>query len=303
MFKKIFFITILITLFAIPLLFINATQPVMITLNQHEFKPGDEIKAKVIFTNNNSKQLRGRLFCNFVSLDNELPPMPYVEEIDLDPGQKSKEFIFTMTVGETMPEGLYRADVEVKDEHNNLIIKSNKQFLVTGTKKNINANLLICQDVNCENNKAVFIKGETVYLKLKTNITKLQIDAQIKNSKTQEQQTIVFVSHVAQIEAEQEGSFAINLTLNKDGCIEQKIKKNFAVIDAPAQIKSASVCNIDGKCIVPENEQNCPQDCVKGNQATDNNFKTVILIIAILIIIAIAIIIYYLIRKKKQEKY
>ena len=304
--KKIFF-TIAISFFIIPIFALSAAEPISITLNQQEFKPGDEIQAKVTFTNNYSKNLKGQLFYNFSSLSPDFPPMPQVQEIDLAPGQQSKTMDCSMTIGETMPEGIWRLEVEVRDGHNNIITKSNKQFLVTGTKKEINAELLICEDIDCKNNKAVFIKGETVYLELKTNVTDLEIDAQVQNSQTEEQQIITFTDNEIQIKIEQEGSYIINLTLSKDGYSEQSIQKNFAVINAPAQIKSVSICNQDGICASPENIQNCPQDCVKTEQAIDKtnviNIKIIIAIIAIVIIIAIMIAAYwFLVRKSSRAK-
>ena len=305
MLKKILFLTIISVLFIIPLSSIDATEPIVITLNQQEFKPGNEIEAKVVFTNNYSKQLKGRLFCNFADLNQKLPPMPYVEEINLAQGQKSKTFIFTMTIGETMPEGIWQAEVEIRDENNNLIVKNYKQFLVTGTKKEINADLLICVDIDCKDNKAVFIKGETVYLKLNTSLIDLQINAGIQDSQTQNQQAVIFNNNVAQVKAEQQASYIINLILNKDGYSEQNIQKNFAVINAPAKIKSASICNADGKCVTPETAQNCPQDCLKSEQAVDKinaiNIKIIIAIIAIAIIIAIMTAAYWFLMRKSSK--
>ncbi|MBA3047915.1 hypothetical protein KKC83_05100 [Patescibacteria group bacterium] len=298
MFKKILFLTIISTLLIAPWLAINGAEQAGIILNQQEFKPGDEARAKIVFVNNFSEQFTGRLFCDFTSLIHRLPPMPYVEEIDLAPGQ-SKTMDCSMAIAETMPEGVWRVEATVKDRSDNIISGSYKEFLVAGTKKEINADLLVCADVNCENNKAVFIAGETVYLKINSGITDMRINAQTQNSKTKDKQAIDFINNIAQIKSEQEGSFIINLTLNKSGYSEQAIQKNFAVIGAPAKIKSASVCSADGVCVSPETVQNCPQDCVQA-KAKIISAKIIIFIASALVIILIMAAAYYFLIRRTE---
>ena len=81
----------------------------------------------------------------------------------------------------------------------------------------------------------------------------------------------------------------------------------FGVIGEQVKIKSASICNADGICSGQETIQNCPQDCVKSEQAVDKiniiNAKIIIAIVAIAIIIAIVIVAYwFLVRKSSKTK-
>lgn len=288
-------------MFFIPLIFIQAAQsaPLMsISLNKEQFKPGDEIKAGIIFTNNFSQQIKGILTCGFVSYDNTLPPMPKAQEINLAPGEKIN-FDCSMMVGETMPNGLYKAMAEARDENNNLIAENTKEFSITGAKKEIKADLLVCKNENCDTNQAVFLRGEIVYLKLITNILDLEIKSLLEDNKTKEKSDLIFKDSKARITAVKDGSYMVKIILNKNGYSEQIIQKDFAVINASAEIKSASICAVDGKCAGQENKQNCPQDCVPGKIKI---FSSKIIGLAVLFIFIIIGIMYYLFIRKKADR-
>jgi len=276
MFKKTFLFTIISFLFILPL-FASAQQIISISLNQQTFKPNEEIQAKVSFTNPTQKQLKGQIICNFTNLNRKLPPMPFMEEFDLAPNQKSKIFTFKMNISEWMPEGLWKADVEIRDERNNLVIKSYKEFRVIGTKKPIEADVNICRDKDCSERKIVFIKGETVYIKLNSKITDLEISSTIKTP-SGEIKYLTFKNNLASFKSDEIGSFSLWVNLSKEGYLKQKIEKDFAYIEKPAEIPSASICNEDGKCTGQENEQNCPQDCLKKK-------SNVILVLLVVIVI------------------
>lgn len=63
-------------------------------------------------------------------------------------------------------------------------------------------------------------------------------------------------------------------------------------------------CNDDGKCILPETPQNCPQDCttvVKREIHKDNAKNIIFAIVIISSIIIVMLILYYFLRKKKDN--
>jgi len=296
MFKKSIFLAIFSILLTLPL-FNASAQTIDIILNQQTFKPGETIEAKVSFTNPTQQQLKGYLMCNFAALNPGLPPAPFQEEFNLAPKEKSKTFAFEMSVGEWMPEGLWKAEVEIKDERENLVAKSYKEFAVTGTKKFIQADATVCVDKDCNERKTVFIKGETVYLKLNTLIQDLNIDATLKipGGKIEK---IIFENNFASysLKDADEGSYSLWVNISKDGYQNQKITKDFAVLNKPAEIPSASICNADGKCAGKEDKQNCPQDCLPKTTKDSNLY---IFTIAALLVAATGIIIFILKRKKR----
>lgn len=300
MFKKLLILSILvILLFPLSL---RAKEPIEISLNKESFKPGESIEAKAVFTNYFSEDIQGTISISIVSPDLNLPPFPKAEEIKIKPGE-SHTASYEMYVEENMTEGIYQVLAEIRDLKRNLITEGKKDFFISGTKKYLTADLQICSDAGCSSTKAVFIKGETVYLKLNpSGLTDLKIDARLKNSQIQEEKEITFANNVAQIKAEEEGGFIIKATLSKDGYSEQIIEKDFAVIAAPAEIKTVSVCNGDGKCRGGENIQNCPQDCMPGKKLSGQAVKIIIFGVAIIIIIIITSATYlYFVKKKKRE--
>lgn len=296
MFKKSIFFTMFFILLILPL-FINAsTQTINITLNQQTVKPGEKIEAKVFFTNPTQERLKGQVICNFAALNPGLPPMPFLEQFDLAPKAKSKTFVFEMGVNDWMPEGLYRAEVEIRDERENLITKGYKEFRVIGTKKFIQADIVICSDKDYSERKVVFIKGETAYLKLDTFVQDLDIDTTLKIP-SGEIKKITFENNLASYSLKDaaEGSYSLWVNLSKKGYLNQKIEKDFAVLNKPAEISSASICNADGKCADEENKQNCPQDCLpRAKKAPIEGGLELYL----LIIIAAGIIIFVLKKRK-----
>ncbi len=68
--------------------------------------------------------------------------------------------------------------------------------------------------------------------------------------------------------------------------------------------RDKQICQVDGKCITPENYQNCPQDCIVTKKATPkDNIKNIVLaIIGLSMVIVIIIIAYYLLVRKKEEE-
>lgn len=262
MIKKRFFIAFVSFLLALPSVTVNA-QSIDISLNGQTFMPGDEVQANVFFTNPTNQQLSGHIICNFASLSQELPPMPFKEEFDLGPNEKSRVFTFRMDIGVWMPEGLYKAEIEVMDDKETPITKSFEEFRVLGTLKNIDAALEICNDKDCSQRKVVFVKGETVYLKLDGSVLDYGIYA-VLTSPDNEAVYPVFENHVASFKADEVGSFLMAIDLSKEGYQNQRIENSFAVIDAPADIETVSECDGNGVCENKENHKTCPQDCSSG---------------------------------------
>src|SRR3989339_133515 len=215
-------------------------------------------------------------------------------EINLKPGEKSEKLECAMTIGEAMPEGIYRAQAEVMDQNKTTVIKNEKEFIVSGTKKMFEADALLCADIECTERKVVFMQGEKVYIRLEGNSGDISVNAFVDD------QSIVFDNNLAIFEATKEGSFALKINLEKQGFVNQEIDKDFAVIAAPAKIKSASVCQVDNKCTGKETEQNCPQDCVivKSKIFSQGN-----IIFSIVLLVAVGfIVVGYKTTKKKQEQ-
>ena len=322
MIEKRFFIAFVSFLLALPLANVNA-HAIDISLNGQTFKPGEEVHANVYFTNPTNQQLSGHIICNFVSLNPGLPPMPFMEEFTLDPHEKSRPFTFKMSIGVWMPEGLYKADVEVWDEEETLITKSYEEFKVIGTLKSIDASLNTCKDKDCSQRKSVFIIGETVYFKLDGSVLDYDVYA-VLTTPDNEAVYPVFDDRVASFEADKIGSFSLAIDLSKEGYQNHRIESSFSVLEAPAEIESVSVCDGNGICENKETPRTCPQDCPSGleddycdgvadgicdldcSRSADPDCESIkygtymYYVIAVLLLIVIAIITYKKIQERKK---
>ncbi|MCK5333965.1 MAG: hypothetical protein KAJ24_05605, partial [Candidatus Aenigmarchaeota archaeon] len=213
--KKRFFIAFISFLLALPLATVNA-QAIDISLNGQTFMPGDEVQANVFFTNPTNQQLKGSIICDFVSLSPGLPPMPFREEFDLGPNEKSRIFTFRMDIGVWMPEGLYKAEIEVRDEKETLITKSYEEFRVLGTLKSLDVALDTCNDKDCSQRKVVFVKGETVYFKLEGSVLDYGLFA-VLTAPDNEVVYPIFEDSIASFKADEAGSFSLVIDLSKEG--------------------------------------------------------------------------------------
>ncbi|MBU4245426.1 MAG: hypothetical protein ABIF85_04755 [Nanoarchaeota archaeon] len=261
MFKKRLMILCLLILLALPA-YANA-QMIDIALNQQEFKPDDEVRAMIVLFNPTNQQLKGDLIVTFASFNPDLPPAPFREVFDLAPGAKSNAFSFAMIIGDTMPDGLYRVDVELRDEKENIITQNYKEFKVMGTKKTIRADANICADEKCSERKVVFIAGETIYLKIDTLVQDIAIDATIKTPKGTVER-VAFANNLASFKADEQGMHSVSYLISKKEYENLSITNEFSVLDAPANIMSVSDCNGNGICENNENIKTCPQDCPSG---------------------------------------
>jgi len=299
--KKTFAFATSLVLLALPFLSASA-QSINIELNQQIFKPGEKIEAKVSFTNPTEKQLKGQLTLSFTSLNPDFVPTPLVEEFDLKAKERSKTFVFDMTVDEWMPEGAWQAYAEVRNEEQKLLAKAYKGFAVRGTKKAIKAGVSICSSEDCSERKAVFTKGETVYVKVNSDIAGLEISSTVKTP-SGEIESLSFENNLASFKSEETGSFSLWINFAKEGYSDQKIEKDFAYIEKAVKIPSSSICNQDGKCTGKENSQNCPQDCTSEavSEWTRKNALYKIAIVGFVLIAAAAAIIIFILRKRRGK--
>jgi LPXTG-motif cell wall-anchored protein len=165
-------------------------------------------------------------------------------------------------------------------------------------KKPVKANIIICADKNCSQKKSAFTKNETVYFKINSDISNLNISSTVKIP-SGEIKYLTFEDNLASFQSNEIGDFSLWINLSKRNYQNLKIEENFVYL---AKIPSASICNGNGKCEGEENEQNCPQDCLPKT-AGENNNKLYILIAGILLVVGVGIAFVLKRKRKKTEKY
>lgn len=233
---------------------------VSLSTDANVYSSGNEIKAVAIIRNSFFEKKDWKAVCYLVSDDEFVfSSIGQIRELKLSPGETERiEFIFK--VEENLSPGNYKIRLDVLDNEE-LINSSLKIVAIEGTLRKINANLKFCSDADCFNEKAVFNQDESIYVRLNSNILKLNIKGKIKYPESGDWQDLNFEKNLSVVRADKIGAYEILVDISEDGYMNESIKRNFAVIESVPMIKNASKCNVNGKCDDQENSQNCPQDC------------------------------------------
>ena len=275
-------------------------QSFFVAIDKKVYSANEQAK---IYINISDKSLADNIRGSVLFPSGAIQPIYDLSNVIKNSQSDKVEIIFD--IYDTMPEGKYEVKImlleneEVKEE-------SVVSFMIQGTKKMITAEIKLCEDEVCGSPKKVFVKDKIVFIKIFSSVFDLKIEGTIKSESKAD--TLNFNKDIARIIPDTVGSYELNLKLSKSGYGDLNIKEYFAVIAAPAQIKSVFVCNVDGKCVFPENAQNCPQDCIQApinSNSVSKIFKTTgnakVIVSALIVVIIIAVILVYLFLIKQKE--
>jgi len=171
----------------------------------------------------------------------------------------------TINVSETITEDLrngnYSFIVSLTNEVQiNVYDSVTLDFRVEGLPEEFGIELYACEDENCTEKSRIFILNDDVYLNYTSKIDNLSIEATL----TYPDKAIIEIDIPYAMDAEQIGTYTLDVTASKEGYKNASESIYFAVIEKHANITDASECNADGTCDPQENYQNCPQDCASG---------------------------------------
>lgn len=170
--------------------------------------------------------------------------------------------------------------------------KKEKKFDIK-TRPSFDIQILFCKDKKCEQKTKIFKSGEILYLNYQSDIKNIKVTSELSLPDGSKTKLIL----PAFLKLNQEGKYTfLSITALMGYKTIQKIDE-IVVLKDEVNFNDKRICNADSKCAGQENEQNCPQDCVKVKKPAD---KIIILIIAIAIIIAIMIAAYYFLIRKKS---
>ncbi len=229
-------------------------------LNKSSLSLGDTVKTVLVAINRSGNAIKGELYFSYLAEKQDYPPAPWIEKIYLQPGEQSKAFKFEMRISDGMPAGRYRAQALIKEESGAVIAEEYRNFLIIGTKKTPLTELIISEDSLYKAQKAIFLSGQEIYLKLDRLATNSIIHAFLSGNPLK-REGITFKEGRTTLKPLQPGSYNIDIEISHNEYLTQKISRDFAIIDKPAIIATADMCWPDNKCREPENLQNCPQDC------------------------------------------
>lgn len=277
---------------------------ILISLNlclaQTKLDIGIKINAKDIFQVNDTLNFTYALTSN---QDTEITYTPYIS-CELAPQPFLEEKVISLKAN-TPYQGEY-SSIKVSDDFepqscvafirisSPMEKREEKEFKIEAIPS-LEFNLNYCKDSACEEKTKVFILNDVIYLNYISEVENPEITAKlIYPDKTEKQITLP-----TSIKAEQAGNYELEITANKEGYKTTNKNDMFGVIAEQPQIKSASVCAVDGKCAGQENKQNCPQDCAAKKSKI---FSAKIIGLAVLFVFIIVSIMYYLFIRKKADR-
>ncbi len=231
-----------------------------------QFITGEDISFDYYFLSDKDEQID-----YFVNIDCPNAPLPLQElkSILLKKNIPFKEEYVYLRVTDEIEPQICKISISIVEP---LLITKEQTFEISANRS-FKFQLFSCKEISCIEKSKVFILNDDIYLDYISEVENPEITANlIYPDKTEKQITLP-----TQIKANQVGNYEFEVVAEKQDYKTINKKAMFAVIAAPMQIKSSSICNIDGECILPETVQNCPQDCVK----TDN-MDTKLIIIAII---------------------
>jgi hypothetical protein len=226
-----------------------------IELNQLTLRPGDKFIA-TIFLKNNLDTAQNitilAIFKNRQETEIHLPP----ERIESVDSKKEKSVqIFNIDIEDSFSEGIY--DIETVIISDKDTIRFERQVEVSGTLKDMEIEIHTCKDRGCKERSKIFIQSENIYLSYKSQPENVILEASLEYPDKSLEKIQLPIS----IRPSQIGTYTLEISASRNGYQDLVKSTNFAVIDAIPEIKSISICEIDGICQGKETNQNCPQDC------------------------------------------
>ena len=162
--------------------------------------------------------------------------------------------------------------------------------------KSVYIDIAVCADKDCFQKNKFFIQRETVYFKINSNRTNLEISSTIKTPGGKIKY-LNFENDLAVFQSDEIGGFSLWINFFEEGRLKSRVKKYFFYTEKQEKIFPASICNADGKCEGEENAQNCPQDCLPKTMGINNKLY---ISITVVLLVATGIMIFVLKRKKKN---
>lgn len=153
--------------------------------------------------------------------------------------------------------------------------------------------VLLCKDEKCAQKSRVYRIGDTLYLNYKTEIQDIASEATITAPDNSTEKVNLPNSYIFK----QQGIYDISVISKVDDYKDNVQNFPITVLAGEVKVNDQRVCNTDGKCAGQENEQNCPQDCVKVKKPIGRII--ILAALAALVIFILAMIYYFLIKRKR----
>ncbi|MEM0465109.1 MAG: C25 family cysteine peptidase [Candidatus Pacearchaeota archaeon] len=221
----------------------------LIQSKKEVYYPNEDVVIKVILKNNEDKK-------NNIGIEYEIfSESGYISEINseiinLEPLEE-KEINIVMEVGKNIPSekyfGVFRIIYEDK-----IVDEKKIEFNVEKTLKDLDIEIKICEDLNCENESRIFSPSEKIYLNY---ISNEKINPEIYIIKPDLSYKKIELPY--EFSSNETGNYKLLFNFSENNILEEE----FAIIEN-IEIPVYETCNSNNVCENDENEINCPQDCI-----------------------------------------
>lgn len=240
-------------------------EDVVLFVDKDKYGPNEELSVNVSLRNPFSETKKWIVIYYFSSKESGgISAIGQQETIVLDRG-KSGRSQFATYISDNLPSGYYEIKIEILEDEQQ-IAQRTKIVEISKTKQVINANMRICADANCEQEKTVFLTNEDIYIEIETNIDDFSSKFILIHDNNETEYKMK--NNIVLLKLDQADSYKVSIWLGKEGYQELFLGKSFAVISEQVIIQNTSKCELDGICSNMETPKNCPQDCIF---ATGNN--------------------------------
>jgi hypothetical protein len=273
-----------------------------ISLDKESYTTGDEVVLTVLLTQEAGSEYFGSISANVLNGDelNRNNYFEYFEEnVRVDSGEV-KEITYLFVVSGSISTGKYDANVVLRDLITNEVLQGKVNFDVVGVKKTLSIDLDGCGDVDCNNKRKVFTKGERAFLDYSSNVEGVEVVATLKNPLGSVQAITLPYNFVAL----DVGTYELLAVAVKDGYKDASLVRQFSVIEKTAEIAKIDFNDIPvseppTKKVARDSGGSVPiildEDVVQNEGSFDVGW---IIVLIVFFLIVIFIIVFWLRRKR-----
>jgi hypothetical protein len=205
---------------------------ISLEVSQEVYGPGDTLLIRATLTNPGDAGVDASLDCSITARSEMAIPFYTSRLITIPPGGEEQLTVYQTQVGSTMPADVYYAvcvlSVDgIKEDEKDL------DFTIEGTLAKMTVTPRLCRDGGCSQESLTYLRGETVYLRYSSSTDGISVRGSVTSPGGAVQQ----VTLPTVVEAEQTGTYTLDLVGSKPGYQEVNTRVQFAVLEEEPNIQ------------------------------------------------------------------